>query len=107
MKKVLLFVFLVFVGLPVLAFCTWRIVVNFEDKALVKQGEEIIQKVEKFRQKYNKLPDDLSELGKNELPYPDQLDYTKWDSLTYTVSFQIALGESWAYHSDTKKWGLN
>ncbi|MBK8485174.1 MAG: hypothetical protein IPO86_05425 [Saprospiraceae bacterium] len=71
----------------------------------MQQGNEFIEKIEKYKKDNNKLPTSLSAIGiaiKNESDPP--IYYERKDSIHYTVSFGTTLGESKIYYSDSKKW---
>ena len=76
-----------------------------KENRLTTQGNEIIEKVEKYRVKYKKLPNSLSDIGikiidENNPP----LYYEKKDSLNYIVWFAKSSEEVKTYYSDSKKW---
>lgn len=73
---------------------------------MIKQGEEIIQKVEDYKLLHKKLPNSLSDIGLKELDGMDVLYYYKRDSVNYTVSFPISAEEHKFYYSDSKKWEI-
>jgi hypothetical protein len=73
------------------------------DCKLIKQGDEIISKVEDFRKKNGTLPESLSALGLNETE-AGPLYYEKKDSINYIVYYNIGFDESNTYKSSTKKW---
>jgi hypothetical protein len=69
----------------------------------LKTGKKIISKVETFRKNYNRLPENLKEVGIDD---PDlRVFYHKMDKNEYCVWFGTTLGESEAYTSSTRKWG--
>jgi hypothetical protein len=70
---------------------------------LVQQGDELIEKVEKFKTERGRLPGSLSEIGITETE-AGPLYYDKTDSSNYIIWFGTELGESKTYHSDSKKW---
>lgn len=70
----------------------------------MKEGKELVEKIEAFKAKYSRLPNSLEEIGLEESDGADVLYYSKRDSLHYTVSFGTALGESKFYYSDSEKW---
>ena len=66
-------------------------------------GEEVIERVERYRQQHGNLPESLHESGMEE-----RLDgpvyYTRRDSERYEVWFGTTLGESITYRSDREVW---
>ena len=73
------------------------------DKELVKQGNELVNKIEKFKSENNRLPLKLEEMGINET-IESPLFYEKKDSVNYIIWFGTSLGESRIYYSDKKEW---
>ena len=67
-----------------------------------KAGNEIVAKVEQFRQSSGHLPEDLSDIGlKSSERCPC---YCKTSNDSYMVWYGTALGESDTYNSRTKHW---
>jgi|Laugresbdmm110sn_2_1035109.scaffolds.fasta_scaffold00042_17 hypothetical protein len=101
-KKVKLFLSFILIFL----FSFWFFYLRTEkENRLIIQGNEIIEKVEKYRIKYKKLPNSLPDIGieiidENNPP----LYYEKKDSLNYIVWFAKSSEEVKTYYSDTKKW---
>lgn len=76
---------------------------SYSDKKLIKQGDELVLKIEGFKAEKGYLPNSLEDIGiKETLEGP--LFYVKWDSINYMVYFGTSLGESMIYYSDTKEW---
>ena len=69
----------------------------------LKQGNEVIGKIEKFKNEKGKLPNNLGEIGIIETE-SGPIYYEKKSDTKYIVSFGKELGESATYDSDTKKW---
>lgn len=67
------------------------------------KGEEIINKIEEFREKNNRLPESLREIGIIETE-EGPIYYSKESPENYTIWYGKSLGESATYHSDTKEW---
>jgi len=63
----------------------------------------LIEKVETFRKKNNRLPKDVSELGLTEKMDSPAFYQMQTDS-TYMVWYGLSVGESKVYRSLTKKW---
>ena len=66
-------------------------------------AEMLIEKIETFKTKNNRLPKDLSELGLIEKMDSPAFYQIQTDS-TYMVWFGLSIGESKVYRSATKKW---
>lgn len=87
-------------------FLFWRKAVRDNNEALLKQGNEIIKKLEDYKEKYHRAPDSLQEIG-IKLPGEYPLYYIKEDSLNYSIGFPISSFHSKAYHSARKEWGID
>ncbi len=73
------------------------------ESRLIKQGNEIVSKIESFRKDKGRLPDSLSAVGieeKEEGP----IYYEKRGEARYLLWFGTELGESVTYDSESKKW---
>ena len=88
--------FLFFVLTAVFAFAC-----GYGDK--LKQANETIAKVEKFRNEKGRLPNNLSEIGIVETE-SGPVYYEKKSETKYIIWFGKELGESATYDSETKKW---
>lgn len=73
------------------------------EKKLMKEGDELVVKIEKHKVENGHLPNNLESLGIKET-MEGPLYYVKWDSVNYMVYFGTDLGESMIYYSDTKEW---
>src|SRR3569833_3085798 len=81
----------------------WRYSINKEDESLMKEGDKLIAKIERYRTQNHRLPDYLEDLKLN-LPDDYPLNYAKRDDDSYVVGFQIGFFKDITYRSDTKKW---
>jgi effector-binding domain-containing protein len=70
----------------------------------MREGKEIINKVEEYKKVNNRLPNSLSDMGIEEHDGMDALYYYKRDSINYTVSFPISAEKHKFYYSDSQKW---
>lgn len=86
-------------------FCFWYFYLRTAkyDK-LIKQGNILIEKVERYKTINNKIPNSLKEIGENEESDNYPFFYQKHDSLYYSISFGISIDDSKIYYSDTKQW---
>ncbi len=69
-----------------------------------RKANEVIQKIESFKEKKHNYPQKLSDVG---YPEPDESGpffYNYVDSTTYRLWFGWGLGESVTYDSRTKEW---
>ncbi len=73
------------------------------EKKLMKKGDELVVKIEKYKVENGHLPNSLESLGIKET-MEGPLFYEKRDSVNYMVYFGTSLGESMIYYSDTKEW---
>ena len=69
----------------------------------LKQGNEVVAKVEKFRREKGRLPNNLGEIGIVETE-SGPIYYEKKSESKYIVRFGKELGESATYDSDTRQW---
>jgi hypothetical protein len=99
-RKILTIVSLVFIGSFALYFFYLR---DNDEGKLMKQGNELVEKIEAYKSENGKLPDNLEDMGLEEKE-EGPLYYQKWDSLNYLVYFGTSLGESMIYYSDKKEW---
>lgn len=102
MKKTFKYI-LIITSIVIIGLVAFYFIIPSKEEKLTNQGNEIIQKIEKYRVDNGHLPNSLTEIGikeKEEGP----LYYDKRDSINYTLSFGTSLGESETYHSETKKW---
>jgi hypothetical protein len=83
--------------------CLLVVVISSCRNPEIDLGNGIIVKIELFKKKNGKLPDQLSDLGIKETEQ-GPIYYEKRDSINYTVSFGTSMGESMIYYSDSKKW---
>lgn len=74
-----------------------------EKHGLIERGNEIIERVDKYRINYNKLPDSLKDIGITET-MEGPVYYDKKDSNSYIIWFGENLGDSYSYDSDIKEW---
>lgn len=97
--------FILIIGLFFLFFSFWFFgLKDNRENRLINEGNALVEKIEAFRVKNNRLPNSLVEIGLEERDGIDVLYYDKRDSLNYTISFGTSLGESKFYYSDNKKW---
>lgn len=71
---------------------------------MITEGNQVIKKIDLFKNRNNKLPKSLTEIGLEEKEGFDVLYYTKRDSLNYTLSFPISAETHVFYYSDSRKW---
>jgi hypothetical protein len=66
-------------------------------------GEEVVERIERYREYHGTLPATLDDIGIEErLESP--IHYTRRDSQQYQVWFGTSLGESITYHSERGSW---
>jgi len=77
---------------------------NKDIRDLQNKSMQIVRKVEEYKQKNHKIPDNMENLNLN-LPDNYPINYNvQQDGVNYYVSFQIAAFKSMAYDSSTKSW---
>ena len=84
--------------------CTsYFILRNSKEDLLIKKGNQIVLKIEEFKNKNERLPYSLNEINIQErLEGP--FYYEKKDSNNYILWFGTELGESTTYDSKLKQW---
>lgn len=100
MKRVIIIALILVISSALIYFLLHR---NSREDILKKRGDELIEKIEKYKFEQGVLPDNLAAIGVNETDdFP--LYYQKYDSLNYIIWFGTSLGESITYFSDSKRW---
>lgn len=91
--------FKIFIAITII--CFFAFACSYSKK--ISNGNEIAQKVEKFRSEKGRLPNSLVEIGivENE---SGPIYYKKESESKYILWFGSELGESVTYDSETKKW---
>ena len=74
-----------------------------DHRAKTSLGNEVAQKVEKFKTEKGRLPNNLIEIGIVETE-TGPIYYEKKTESRYILWFGKELGESMTYDSDTKQW---
>ena len=100
MKKTLLTISLLLLILTLVYTFVLR---SNRETILLKQSNDVIEKVDDFKSKKGHLPLSLEDIGIKET-VEGPIFYTRLDSLNYAVYFGTSLGESKIYYSDSKKW---
>jgi hypothetical protein len=110
MKKSLMIILCAGAGLMfmIVAVCfLWRKSIENENKDLIKQGNELVKKIETCRRDHYKLPDSLQQLGVK-ITKDYQIDYTvEEDSINYILAFPISSFHSQTYRSSIGRWGID
>lgn len=81
--------------------CCFFFACSYNEK--LKQGNEIVAKIEQFKSEKSRLPNSLSEIGIAETE-SGPIYYKKESETKYILWFGKELGESETYDSDTKQW---
>ncbi|MCB1177687.1 MAG: hypothetical protein KDK36_08930 [Leptospiraceae bacterium] len=66
-------------------------------------AENLVNKIEIFQEKHNKLPDSVKDLGEIESENSPAY-YIKIDNSNFKVWYGKGLGKSKVYYSKTKEW---
>jgi len=103
MRKILIRFTLFFVTIMLLIMCTIFLLQYMEKKKMQKQGNELIIKIEEYRLRNKKLPENVSELGIDECEGSGPF-YEKIDSTSYRVFFNIGFDDSFIYDSKIREW---
>lgn len=69
-----------------------------------KIGNDIIERIEVFREQNDSLPNSLEEMGQNSIINDVYFCYWEIDSCNYMLWFGTYLGEGIYYYSDSKQW---
>ena len=73
------------------------------DNRLMREGDELVKKIEGYKSTFGKLPNSLQDIGITQKE-EDSLYYDKKDSIKYIIWYGTSLGESKTYYSDSRKW---
>src|SRR5437868_5182136 len=76
---------------------------NLEKRDIMKQGNEVIAKIEAFKKERGRLPEALSEIGVKESE-GGPIFYKKKNSSSYEIWGVYAAELSFKYDSETQKW---
>lgn len=76
---------------------------NLREKELMREGTNIVQRVEQFRLDNGRLPKNLLETGLLESE-EGPLYYEKRGDEHYVIFFSVGFDDLWGYYSDSKKW---
>ncbi|MDY4790360.1 MAG: hypothetical protein SO179_07340 [Bacteroidales bacterium] len=99
MKKILVIILFVIV----ISVSFLYLMIYIENNRYEEEGYSLVKQIETYREKENKLPDNLNSLGIEE-PIDEGPYYEIIDSINYKVYFFIGFDNSKVYYSKTKKW---
>jgi len=103
-KQILIFVSCLFViGLCGYAYFSVFGPDEFVWRDRIREGQELVVKVETFRQENHRLPESLEEVGIR-VPDSPSLYYKKCNDSQYLVWFGTTLGESMTYNPARREW---
>ncbi len=74
------------------------------EKELTDKGDQIIEKIEAFRQEHHKIPKTLNEVGFTNDDGANMLFYDVYNDTTFTLSFIMSMDYNKTYYSDVKQW---
>jgi hypothetical protein len=73
------------------------------EEKLKREAGVLIAEVEAFQQKHARLPENVTELGRED-KMEGPVYYQKNSDSSFWVSYGMAVGESMIYRSETGKW---
>jgi uncharacterized protein YxeA len=103
MKKILLITLSIFLLLVVALSIIWFLGYRGE-RNMIQHGNQLVEKVEKYKETHKKLPQDLKDIGVDYKTEDSLFYYSIRDSKNYMIWYGTELGESKTYYSDSKKW---
>lgn len=65
------------------------------------KAESVIKKIEHYKKSHARLPDNLDEIGMNNL---GPVYYDKLNGTHYQMFYEVQTGEFWEYNTIEKKW---
>lgn len=102
MRKKILYILIVIIFL-VLIGTYFFLSSETREESLIKQGNELVIKIEDFKKANDKFPVSLDEITIQE-KLEGPIYYELKDSSRYILWFGTTLGESITYDSENKKW---
>lgn len=97
-NKSLNLIFLLILSLG-LTSCEW-----YNKREIVREGNELIAKIEAFKKENGRLPETLMEIGKKPEELEGPIIYDKKSSTRYELSAMLSMDSSYCYDSETKEW---
>lgn len=87
-------------------FCFWFFYLKDKrEKELISKGNDLIERIEKYKTVNHKLPNSLLDVGiKEDENTETQFSYEKKDNTHYFIWLGISAEESKFYYSDSRKW---
>jgi phosphoribosylaminoimidazole-succinocarboxamide synthase len=79
--------------------CEWS-----HKRQIVREGNELIAKIEAFKKDNGRLPETLMEIGKKREELEEPITYFKMSPTRYTLGALLSMNSSYNYDSDTKEW---
>lgn len=73
------------------------------EERLTKEGDHLIEQIEKFRKENGRLPISFKEVDYEPKTGSEEL-YYNLDSNNYTISFGMSIDYNKTYYSDIKQW---
>lgn len=101
-NKLVIGIVLVLFGL----FFIWFIYLkNYKENRLMKEGKNILDRVEIYKQEKGILPNSLSDIGiKENENTENEIKYQRQDTTHFYIWLGISSEESKFYYSDSRKW---
>lgn len=95
--------FCIVVGALLLLVGGYLLLVYYEDKSYKDRGNGLVEQVELFKKKNNRLPSSIADMGLEET-MNDGPFYEKKSDTTYVVYFSVGFDDSFLYESTLKQW---
>jgi hypothetical protein len=74
------------------------------ENELTNKGNQIIEKIERFRLEHHKIPKTLREIGFTNGEGSNTLFYDVVNDTAFTLSFIMSMDYNKTYYSDVKQW---
>lgn len=74
------------------------------DRRKIRKGDELVKRIEQFRERNHRLPDNFEEAGATDPEATIGFYYMRCDKDSYIIWFGTSLGESVSYSSTGGTW---
>ena len=104
MKKKIFTIIIIALLFFLLFFLLFLLFKDKREKELTNKGNQIIEKIERFRQEHHKIPKTLREIGFTNGEGANTLFYDVVNDTAFTLSFTMSMDYNKTYYSDVKQW---